>query len=196
MKPALSTLTVTFEDPFWIGLYEREEDGQYQVCKILFGAEPKDAQVYAFLQRHWTDLTFSPPLPAETAVRPRPNPKRLQRAIQKQLDTPALGTKAQRALQRRSTESPGPPAAGRPRGPAVCLAPTETPGKAPGPLSPSPGRPCPPGGFFTASGGRRPRGRGRSRPAGSRSVGWFHRPAAAPPPPPCTPRGPTDGPGR
>ena len=111
MKPALSTLTVTFEDPFWIGLYEREEDGQYQVCKILFGAEPKDAQVYAFLQRHWRDLTFSPPLPAETAVRPRPNPKRLQRAIQKQLvyiadrneladaDTPALGTKAQRALQ-------------------------------------------------------------------------------------------------
>lgn len=98
MKPALSTLTVTFEDPFWIGLYEREEDGQYQVCKILFGAEPKDAQVYAFLQRHWRDLTFSPPLPAETAVRPRPNPKRLQRAIQKQLDTPALGTKAQRAL--------------------------------------------------------------------------------------------------
>ena len=80
MKPALSTLTVTFEDPFWIGLYEREEDGQYQVCKILFGAEPKDAQVYAFLQRHWRDLTFSPPLPAETAVRPRPNPKRLQRA--------------------------------------------------------------------------------------------------------------------
>ena len=72
MKPALSTLTVTFEDPFWIGLYEREEDGQYQVCKILFGAEPKDAQVYAFLQRHWRDLTFSPPLPAETAVRPRP----------------------------------------------------------------------------------------------------------------------------
>jgi hypothetical protein len=99
MKPALSTLTVTFEDPFWIGLYEREEDGQYQVCKILFGAEPKDAQVYAFLQRHWRDLTFSPPLPAETAVRPRPNPKRLQRAIQKQLDTPALGTKAQCALQ-------------------------------------------------------------------------------------------------
>ena len=80
-------------------LYEREEDGQYQVCKILFGAEPKDAQVYAFLQRHWRDLTFSPPLPAETAVRPRPNPKRLQRAIQKQLDTPALGTKAQCALQ-------------------------------------------------------------------------------------------------
>ena len=154
MKPALSTLTVTFEDPFWIGLYEREEDGQYQVCKILFGAEPKDAQVYAFLQRHWRDLTFSPPLPAETAVRPRPNPKRLQRAIQKQLDTPDPGHQSPvrppgpAGNQRRSTESPGPPAAGRPRGPAVCLAPTETPGKAPGPLSPPPGGPALPGGIF------------------------------------------------
>ena len=40
MKPAVSTLTISFEAPFWVGLYEREEEGLYQVCKIPFGAEP------------------------------------------------------------------------------------------------------------------------------------------------------------
>ena len=91
MKPAVSTLTISFEAPFWVGLYEREEEGLYQVCKIPFGAEPKDYEVYAFLQRHWKDLTFSPPLPAGTVPRTRINPKQLQ--------APAIGTKAQQALQ-------------------------------------------------------------------------------------------------
>lgn len=99
MKPAVSTLTISFEAPFWVGLYEREEEGLYQVCKIPFGAEPKDYEVYAFLQRHWKDLTFSPPLPAGTVPRTRINPKRLQREIRKQLQAPAIGTKAQQALQ-------------------------------------------------------------------------------------------------
>ena len=99
MKPAVSTLTISFEAPFWVGLYEREEEGLYQVCKIPFGAEPKDYEVYAFLQRHWKDLTFSPPLPAGTVPRTRINPKRLQREVRKQLQAPAIGTKAQQALQ-------------------------------------------------------------------------------------------------
>jgi len=36
-----SSLTVLFENPFWIGLYERIEGDKYEVCKITFGAEPK-----------------------------------------------------------------------------------------------------------------------------------------------------------
>lgn len=36
-----STLTLLFEDPFWIGLYGRTDGGAYEVCKITFGAEPK-----------------------------------------------------------------------------------------------------------------------------------------------------------
>ena len=47
-----SCLTVLFEDPFWIGVYEREEGGRYEAAKITFGAEPKDYQVYAFLLKH------------------------------------------------------------------------------------------------------------------------------------------------
>lgn len=37
-----SSLTILFEAPFWIGLYERTDGGKYEVCKITFGSEPKD----------------------------------------------------------------------------------------------------------------------------------------------------------
>ncbi|HRK76285.1 MAG TPA: DUF2992 family protein, partial [Streptococcus parasuis] len=35
-----SSLTILFEAPFWIGLYERTDGGKYEVCKITFGSEP------------------------------------------------------------------------------------------------------------------------------------------------------------
>ena len=30
------SLTILFEDPFWIGLYERFDEDKYEVCKITF----------------------------------------------------------------------------------------------------------------------------------------------------------------
>ena len=39
-------VTVLFENPIWIGLCEREADGLYEVCRTVFGAEPKDYEVY------------------------------------------------------------------------------------------------------------------------------------------------------
>ena len=32
-------LTVYFEEPFWIGVFERIEDGKLSVAKVTFGAE-------------------------------------------------------------------------------------------------------------------------------------------------------------
>ena len=37
-----------FEDPFWVGIYERYDDGQYEVCKITCGAEPKDYEAVSY----------------------------------------------------------------------------------------------------------------------------------------------------
>ena len=34
-------LTVFFEAPFWIGVFERIERRKLSVCKVVFGAEPK-----------------------------------------------------------------------------------------------------------------------------------------------------------
>lgn len=78
-------LTVFFQEPFWVGLYERWTEGLLQVCKITFGAEPKDYQVYEFLLNHWDGLRFSPPVAEEKEKAPRKNPKRVQREIQRQL---------------------------------------------------------------------------------------------------------------
>jgi len=101
-----STLTVFFEDPFWVGLYERTEDGTLSVCKITFGAEPRDYEVYQFLLAHGHELRFSPPVRADGKPQAIPaNPKRMQRAIQKQLRTPAIGTKSQQALKLQHEEA-------------------------------------------------------------------------------------------
>ena len=54
-----------FEAPFWIGVYERFDEGYYEVCKITFGSEPKDYEVYDFLLKNWNSLKFSPPIKSE-----------------------------------------------------------------------------------------------------------------------------------
>ena len=48
-----SSLTILFEAPFWIGVYERFDEGYYEVCKITFGSEPKDYEVYDFLLKNY-----------------------------------------------------------------------------------------------------------------------------------------------
>ena len=68
------------------------------VCKIIFGAEPKDYQVYEFLLNHWDGLWFSPPVAEEKEEAPRKNPKRVQREIQRQLAGLPTSTRSQQAL--------------------------------------------------------------------------------------------------
>jgi hypothetical protein len=91
-------LTVCFDDPFWVGIFERIEDGKLSVCKVTFGAEPKDYEVWAFVLEHYYELKFSPAV--ETGVRrTADNPKRRQRNARKQLKRTGVGTKSQQALQ-------------------------------------------------------------------------------------------------
>ena len=103
MGTAASKLTVLFEDPFWIGLYERTENGTYEVCKIIFGAEPRDGQVYEFLLQNWAHLRFSPSLKTRAPAEKRLNPKRARRAAQ--TAPAAVGTKAQQALSLQRQQS-------------------------------------------------------------------------------------------
>lgn len=96
---AKSSLTILFENPFWVGIYERIDDGKYEVCKITFGAEPKDYEVYDFLLKNWHKLKFSPPVKADKVEEYKVNPKRMQREINSQLKNKGIGTKAQQALK-------------------------------------------------------------------------------------------------
>lgn len=101
-----SCFTVLFEEPFWIGLYERQFNNKYEVCKITFGAEPKENEVYNFLLQNWPKLLFasSDNLSIGCANK-QANPKRLQRAINKQLQVKAISTKAQQALQQQREQN-------------------------------------------------------------------------------------------
>ena len=91
-------LTVYFEDPFWVGVFERIEDRKLSACKVTFGAEPKDYDVWEFVLEHYYELEFSPVVESgfkHTAD----NPKRRQRNAKKQLERTGVGTKSQQALQ-------------------------------------------------------------------------------------------------
>ena len=48
MEKVYGKLTVYFEEPFWVGVFERIEDGTLSVAKVTFGAEPKDYEVQQY----------------------------------------------------------------------------------------------------------------------------------------------------
>ena len=98
-----ASLTVFFEEPFWVGVFERIEDGKLSVCKVTFGAEPKDYEVLDYILHHYYELVFSPAI--ETEIRQEAdNPKRRSRNARKQLENTGIGTKSQQALQRQREE--------------------------------------------------------------------------------------------
>ena len=98
MDKASGKLTVYFEEPFWVGVFERIEDGKLSVAKVTFGAEPKDYEVQEYIQKYYFSLKFSPAV--ETVVKDiKRNPKRMQREAKKQTMETGIGTKSQQALQ-------------------------------------------------------------------------------------------------
>lgn len=98
MGKVIGSLTVFFEDPFWVGVFERIEDGKLSAAKVTFGKEPKDCEVYEYLLKHSSDLHFSPAV--ETVVKKgKTNPKRIHRDAKKQLQNTGIGTKSQQALK-------------------------------------------------------------------------------------------------
>ena len=91
-------LTVYFEKPFWVGIFERTEDGKLSVAKVTFGVEPKDYEVQEYIQKYYFSLKFSPAV--ETIVKDiKRNPKRMQREAKKQMQETGIGTKSQQALK-------------------------------------------------------------------------------------------------
>lgn len=61
MQKSRASFTVFFEDPFWVGVYEREEPGGLTACRVVFGAEPKDGEIYEWMLQNWAQLALWPP---------------------------------------------------------------------------------------------------------------------------------------
>lgn len=98
MEKGSGSLRILFEDPFWIGLFELVSKDQLCVCKITFGAEPKDQEILDFVLHCYFRLRFSPSI-SVVQKQQRKNPKRIQREIRKQAEVREIGTKAQQALK-------------------------------------------------------------------------------------------------
>lgn len=90
-------LTVYFEDGFWHGLFEQEYEGTYQVCRVTFGQEAKEDEILKLLQTQFVRLSFSPEATVKQHVKIK-NPKRLQRAVKKQVKQ-KVSSKSQELLQ-------------------------------------------------------------------------------------------------
>ena len=92
------SLTVFFEKPFWVGIFEKIENKKISVCKVTFGTEPKDYEIYDFILTHYCNLQYR--LAIDAIVKEtKKNPKRMQREVKKQLKEIGIGTKSQQALK-------------------------------------------------------------------------------------------------
>ena len=98
MSKVSGRLTVFFEEPFWVGVFERLSEGRVSVCKVTFGAQPKDCQVYEFVLKQYERLPFGPAVAAAPKEGGR-NPKRIQREVRRQVRDTGIGTKSQQALK-------------------------------------------------------------------------------------------------
>ena len=98
MDKVSGKLTVFFEEPFWVGVFERVSEGKLSVCKVTFGAEPKDYEVYDFVLKNYYRLRFSPAVATNVKEAGR-NPKRVQREVRKQIQNTGIGTRSQQALK-------------------------------------------------------------------------------------------------
>ena len=103
MNTEYVNLTVFFENPFWVGVFERVSSGKLSVCKVSFGAEPKDYDVWDFVLNHYHKLMFSPAIESEVK-KVADNPKRRQREARKQMCASGIGTKSQQVLQMQREE--------------------------------------------------------------------------------------------
>lgn len=98
MDKVTEKLTVFFENPFWVGVFEREDGGKLSVCKVTFGTEPKDYEVWEFILKNYYNLKFSPSVDV-VVKKESVNPKRIQRKARAQTLPAGIGTKSQQALQ-------------------------------------------------------------------------------------------------
>lgn len=93
-----TTLTVFFDGQFWIGVAERKSRGRIEACRMVFGAEPTNEEIYQLVLKRWTALSFSSAVEDVETQRRVGNPKRRQRAAAREAARARPSTKAQEAL--------------------------------------------------------------------------------------------------
>jgi hypothetical protein len=95
-------LTILFEGKFWVGVVEERYDDGVKVARHVFGAEPIDTEVFAFVLGELPALLRATPLLESgiPALASAPvNPKRRQRGAAAEARARGASTYAQEALR-------------------------------------------------------------------------------------------------
>ncbi len=100
-------LTVFFDGQFWVGLIEWQTEAGLFVSRHIFGAEPKDEEIFAFVNQQLTSIvnsqTVSVAVKAERRI--RINPKRMAREVAREMKAAPVSTKAQEVLKLQLAEN-------------------------------------------------------------------------------------------
>jgi hypothetical protein len=92
-------LTVYFEDPFWVGVFERNDETGYRVSRVVFGPEPTNAELLDYIKREYKNLDFGKRIEDQVRIVRKKNFKRMQREVRKEVYEEGIGTKAQQAMK-------------------------------------------------------------------------------------------------
>ena len=82
--------TVLFDGRFWVGVLERHDADRVRAARVVFGAEPSDVELHAWLLAHGSELLErverAPRVRETRAGQPRRiNPKRLCRSEERRV---------------------------------------------------------------------------------------------------------------
>ncbi len=98
MKKISGKLTVFFENPVWVGIFENFENDNLSVCKVAFGSEPKEYKIYDFILKKFYNLRFSNEMKSNLREKAK-NPKRRQQEIKKELQIKKFLKKSEKILK-------------------------------------------------------------------------------------------------
>jgi hypothetical protein len=94
------SFTVTFENPFWVRIFERHDECGYSVAKFIVGAEPNDEIIRLVAMNEYPGLQFSEPSLEPLRPAYEPNFKRQQRELKRLVERePGLNDLAREFLQ-------------------------------------------------------------------------------------------------
>jgi hypothetical protein len=95
--------TILYDGQFYVGTFERIDREGYAIARHVFGKEPADPEIYAFVQDHYSSLQFGSPEEFTLKIK-RMNPKRVQREVCKEMEqlkkTARPSTHAQNYIQK------------------------------------------------------------------------------------------------
>lgn len=100
----IGKFTILFEDPFWVGIAERQDDAGYSAGRYVFGKEPSEAELIEFALKQWKEILYSRPVAETPTEEKQANFKRRQREARRAVVW-VNSTKAQQAISRQREEN-------------------------------------------------------------------------------------------